>query len=157
MNHRSYKNGWRTIAVLLVVYLCTGVADGGGLDDILIVSNKSVDQKSISLAEVRSIFLKEKTRWKDGQKIIVLNAKRGSPLRKAFQDRLLSMEPEEEYAYWEEQKIRRQLSAPTEFANLLKAVFKLKGAIGYVYRHQYKEGVANVLMVLPDAGSGKKK
>ncbi len=37
---------------------------------------------------------------------------------------------------------------PATFSNLLKAVFKVNGSVGYVFRSDYKEGVVKVLMVL---------
>ena len=118
-------------------------------DDILIVANKSVPMDSISSAELKAIFLKKKSRWKNGSKTIPINAKDGTLLRKTFVQRLLNMEQTREKSYWQEQKIRKGTLPPATFSNLLKAVFKVNGSVGYVFRSDYKEGVVKVLMVLP--------
>ena len=59
------------------------------------------------------------------------------------------MTPAEEQSYWQEQKIRKGLTPPAEFASTLKAVFSVKGAVSYVFRKQFKEGVAKVLLIIP--------
>ncbi len=62
---------------------------------------------------------------------------------------LLMITKAEEDNYWEDQKIRNNMEEPPKFRNVLKAVFHLKGSIGYVYRKDYKEGVVKILTVIP--------
>ena len=38
---------------------------------------------------------------------------------------------------------------PFSFSDALRAVFKVKGAVGYVFRGDYKPGVVKIIMVLP--------
>jgi hypothetical protein len=47
-------------------------------------------------------------------------------------------------------------TAPTEFPEPLRAVFRLTGGLGYVFRAQYKEGVSRVVVVLPADSEAKK-
>jgi ABC-type phosphate transport system substrate-binding protein len=142
----------KTLVVLLLGFALTGVwqstAHADSPDDILIVVNKSVPINSVSSAELKAIFLKKKTRWKNGSKAIPIHAKNGTPLRKAFGQRLLNMEQSREKSYWQEQKIRTGTLPPITFSNLLKAVFKVNGAVSYVFRSDYKEGVVKIIMVL---------
>ena len=58
------------------------------------------------------------------------------------------MTPSEEATYWENQKIRQQLSPPPEMGSILKAVFKLKNSISYAYRKDVAGDVVKVLLVI---------
>lgn len=134
-------------AILLAVTSTPAHAESP--DDILIVAHPGVDQSEIVPGEVRAIFLKKKTSWPSGDKIVPINAKPGTDLRKRFQEFIIEMDPSLEGAYWENQKIRYGMSPPAEFSIPLRAVFALKGSIGYVFRKDFKEGVAKVLLVIP--------
>lgn len=118
-------------------------------DDILIVANVNVPQEELSEIEVRSIFLGQRQTWSSGQRIVAVNAKAGTELRRQFQDHIIDMSPRKEASYWEDQKIRHGFAPPVQFSNPLKAVFSLKGAISYIHRKDFKEGVAKVLLVVP--------
>ena len=118
-------------------------------DDILIVVNRGVRIESISTSQLREIFLKKRSNWPGGGKALPVNAAAGSRLRAEFTRRVLEMSAGEEESYWYKRKIVSGDTPPPEFSNTLKAVFKLKGAVSYVYRSQYREGVARVLLVLP--------
>ena len=146
----------KMLIVFLVAFALVGIfqspAHADSPNDILVVANKSVPGSSISSSELKAIFLKKKGRWKNGAKAIPINAKDGTALRKAFLQRLLNMEESRERSYWQEQKIRGGTMPPATFSNLLKAVFKVNGSVGYVFRSDYKEGVVKVLMVLAQDG-----
>lgn len=118
-----------------------------GPDDLLIIANRNVKASKISPEEAKAIFLKKKATFK-GRKVIPINARDGSSLRKAFRSRVLGMGGSEEKAYWEELKVKKGESSPTEFGNTLKAVFSVKGSIGYCKRKDFKDGAAKVLAVL---------
>jgi ABC-type phosphate transport system substrate-binding protein len=145
----KFRPTW--IAALVIVAVGVPV-QAESPQDILIVANTSVDQKDIEKGEVRAIFLKNKTSWSSGQKIVAVNAKPGTELRDQFQKRVLEMDSNREVSFFEEQKVRYGTSPPVEFPNPLRAVFHLKGSIGYVFRKDYKEGVAKVLLVIPSDG-----
>lgn len=117
--------------------------------DIVIVANKRVPVDSISLGELREIFLKKRTHWKTGVSAIPIHARKGSPLRKEFQAKVLQMSQAEEEDHWKKQMIRFGFPKPPEFGSPLRAVFRLKGTVSYVYRSDYKEGVAKILLVIP--------
>ncbi len=119
-------------------------------NDILIVANKGVSAGSLSLDELKAFFFKERTSWKTGGRVVPIHANEDSALRKAFLSKVLSMRLAQEKAFWQEQKIRKGMAAPPEFSNTLKAVFKIKGALSYIFRKDYREGVAKILLVLPN-------
>jgi ABC-type phosphate transport system substrate-binding protein len=118
-------------------------------DDILVVVNRSVKLDSTTAAELRNIFLKKKTAWHTGDPAVPIHAPAGSVLRKTFRDRLLAMSANEEREYWKNAKIKQALMEPATFSDTLKAVFKLRGGVSYVFRADYKPGVAKIVLVLP--------
>lgn len=118
-------------------------------NDILIIANKSVDATGVDMAELRDIFLKKKNQWKGGLNAVPVNAPPGTAIRDDFQKRLFGKSVNEMLRYWEEYKIRSGDTEPPQFPNALKAVFHMRGAVGYVYRAQYLKGVAKILLVLP--------
>lgn len=118
-------------------------------DDILVIANKGVAADALSVDEIKSLFTRSRGTWKNGGKVIPVHAKEGSDLRKAFRSRVLRMSLEEEQSFWQDQKIRKGLTPPAEFGNPLKAVFSLSGSVSYVFRRDYRDGVAKILLVLP--------
>lgn len=117
--------------------------------DILLICNKGVQNASLTTDEVRAIFLKQRKNWNGGAKIIAIHSPEATDLRVQFQKNVLGMQPEEELIYWFAQQARGKGGPPIEFRNTLKAVFKISGAISYVFRQDYKEGVAKILLVVP--------
>ena len=115
---------------------------------VAVASNNDVSVDKISLAEVRNLFLGWQTVWSGGGKVVKINAKEGSPIRAAFRNKILRMTREQEGRHWKDQKVRKGLRPPVEFGNVLKAVFKLKRSVSYVYRSEYKPGVVKVLAVV---------
>ena len=148
--HRTGKKS--VFAVMLMaavfVFLPTGTSNAESANDILVIANNSVPVSKASLQEIRTMFLKQRQSWRGGGKVFPLNAKPGTNLRKAFQERVLGMNATSEQAFWQEQRIKKGLSAPSAFSNTLKAVFSVKGSVGYCYRKDYKAGLAKVLLVL---------
>jgi hypothetical protein len=82
---------------------------------------------------------------------LVLNAA-DAQLRGDFRKRVLNMEPAAEQRHWEDSKVKFGQSEPPIFPNTLKAVFKLKGSVSYVYRKDFKADVAKILLVVPSKG-----
>ena len=128
------------------------VAQTDSPDDILVVANNSVSASSVSLTVIRDLFLKIRKEWRAGENATPVNAK-DEQLRSDFRKRVLSMDLTAEQRHWEDVKVKFGQSEPPSFANNLKAVFKLKGAVSYLYRKDYKEGVAKVILVVPAKGN----
>ena len=138
-------------AIVFATVLMPLVARAESPDDILIVANRSVSLDSITAFQAKDIFLRKKTAWNDGQKAVPVHAQKGNKLRDDFRDRVLGMSHDQMQMYWVKHRIVSGQTEPVSFPNPLKAVFKLKGALGYIYRSQYKEGVVKILLVI-DAG-----
>lgn len=118
-------------------------------NDILVVVNLGSNVNSLEANEVREIFLKKKTRWGSGATIVPINPANNSKLREEFRTKVLKMTASEEQTYWQSRKIKDGVFETVAFANVLKAVFKLRGAISYVYRSEFMNRVAKVLLVIP--------
>ncbi|MBN2716874.1 MAG: hypothetical protein JXX14_13565 [Deltaproteobacteria bacterium] len=116
-------------------------------DDILIIVHTSVKISSISLADVRRIFLKQKASLA-GQTIIPINARKDSALRRQFTQKVFGKSSAEEQSYWEQQKIKSGLRPPNELSDTIRAIFSSKNAISYCYRKDYAAGVAKIILVL---------
>jgi hypothetical protein len=136
------------VAALVAVFCRPVSAEAGDPNDILVIVNASLKLKSVSESDLRDIFLKKRTSWKSGVKAVPIHSK-NARLRGDFLGRLLSMSASEEARYWQKQQIRSGDSPPASFGNTLEAVYRLKGAVSYVYRSDYRGGVATVVLTLP--------
>jgi ABC-type phosphate transport system substrate-binding protein len=142
---------YKTLAVSAVfgaLVLCFGAGEARAGDyDLLIIANTNANASSASKAELRSYFLKKRSSWKGGGRVIPVNSPAGSRLRKAFQSKVLSMSESDEDEYWKNEGIRRGGQKPAEISNTLKAVYHLRGSVSYVFRKDYKGGVVKILAV----------
>lgn len=133
--------------VVLVVGLACSTARAEGPDDLLVIANASVPEDKLDIEDLEDIFLKRRSHWNGSMKIVPIHASAGSKIRDDFLALILEMSASDEGRYWQDKKIREGVTPPVEFSGSLKAVFKLKGGIGYVYRSQFKEGMKGVKVV----------
>lgn len=133
--------------LFILVILLAGLLSGRPAiaSELLIIANKSVKEGSVSAAMLKSFFLRKRTSWPSGEKVVPINAKEGSDLRQAFRERVLKMTKADENAYWNDQKIRKGIKKPAEIKSMIKAVFSVKGSIGYVFGSDLKSKVVKVL------------
>jgi hypothetical protein len=138
------------IIVALIFLLSAPLSDASDNPmDIMVVANKAVKTIKVDIHTLRNIFLKYQLTWRAGNNVVPVHSS-NTKLREKFVAIVLNMNTlAEEKQYWKKQKISHGVSEPPSFRNNLKAVFMLKGSVSYVYRHDYLEGVAKVLMVFP--------
>ena len=148
VRHRITVLGF--IIVLLTGISISGMPATDSANDILVIVNKSVEVETLSIAELKQIFLKKKSSWPGGNPIVPINARVSEDIREEFREKVLDMSNTEESTYWETQKIRLQLSSPVEMGRTPKAVFKLKNAISYAYRRDVPTDVVKVVQILPN-------
>jgi hypothetical protein len=134
-------------AVAVITAPKTSAADNP--DDIIVFVNNAVPVDQMNIDDVKNLFLKRKIRWGTGGKVIPIHAKPATVLRSDFLKRACNMSLKQEESYWNDARIRKGVSMPAEFSSIQKAVFKIKGAIGYIYRSDYKKGVTKIVLVLP--------
>ena len=135
-------------ALTVLLSLPVEIARAANAQDILIIANDKVPPMHVDYDDLRDIFLKRRLSWPAGGRAVPFNAPAGTSLRDDFRKRILGMTESEEIQYWQDRKIRSGVTPPPEMNDTRKAVFRLRGAVSYVYRDQYKEGVAKILLVL---------
>jgi ABC-type phosphate transport system substrate-binding protein len=151
MVHRRAYAVSLALGIVLGLFSWASTARSDSPYDIMIIANKTRSENSLNLDEVRAIFKKKRTDWKNGGKIVPINAPEESNLRVSFQRRVLVMEPEEEQSYWNDQQARGKSNGPPpKFKNTQKAIFHLKRALGYVFRKDYIPAVCKVLLIVPN-------
>jgi len=140
----------RKFAILVLALSgMTSFARAESPNDLLIVVNKSVSASNVDAAEVKSIFLKNKTSL-SGDTVFPLNAKSDSDLRAAFRKQVLKLSEEKEKGFWEDEKVKKGVEPAPETAGTLKAVFSKSGGISYVFRKDYKDGTAKIVASFSD-------
>ena len=118
-------------------------------NDILVVVNTSSSVSATTLDELRNVFLKKKTAWRAGSAVTPVNASEGSPLRERFRKVVLGMTSTEEKEYWKNTKIQGGSTEPPAYNDTMKATFKLRSCVSYIFRSQYKEGLVKIVLVIP--------
>ncbi len=137
------------LTVSIVQTLVPAVVSADDSKDILIIVNERNPINRMKIDEVKNFFLKRKTRWTRGGNAVPVNVKRDTELRKDFLAKVMNMTPDGESTYWNQQKVKVGVSKPPEFSKQQKAVFKMKGALSYVYRGDFIKGVTKVVLVVP--------
>lgn len=118
-------------------------------NDILIVVNNSNPVNSLFLDDVKAIFSKKMVLWSSGQKTVPLHSK-DARLKEQFLKRVFNQTINDDRVYWQQEKIKKGTTPPVELDQTLKGVFKIKGAISYVFRSDYANSVAKVVLVVPE-------
>src|SRR5690606_14980324 len=102
--------------------------------DLVVVVHPSVGE-AISMADLGAIFTTRKQSWNGGKRIVPFNFPAKHEVRVAFDEAVLSMDPDAVARYWIDRKIRGGNPPPKQIQNaelVVRLVEKLDGAIGYV-------------------------
>jgi hypothetical protein len=143
-----YRLAIASVALIAGMITPSSPARATGPNDLLIIAHKSAPASSISRAELISYFMKKRTSWKGGGRVLPINKTRGTALRQAFLSRVLNMTQGEEDAYWSRLKISgSSKTQPPELSNTLKAVFYLRRSVSYIFRKDYRAGMVKILAV----------
>ncbi len=123
-----------------IVVLVSAEATAGG---VKIVANRSVAANSVSLAELKSVYLQEKNALVDGTHVQPVLAK-GGAVHEAFLRQYLDKSDPALQIYYRSLVFTGKGSMPRAVqsdAEMLSYVAKTKGAIGYVSASAGVEGV----------------
>lgn len=120
---------------LLIVFI--GISWSVHAKELHIISDKSFQDRNITLQEIKDIFLAKK-RFLDGKKILVMNYKYDNTLRHCFEQSILKKSPRSIKRYW--QKAYYRGKRPPKIINSSKMLFsymqKIQPSIGYVTKHE---------------------
>lgn len=110
--------------------------------DILIIANKEVSASALSKDEIRSIFLGEKIRWDNDQKMIfvILKTKEHDDFLKAY----IGNTAAQYLNYWKKMVFTGKSKSPKAFDSpeqLLDYVAETQGSVGYIPSEAYNEKV----------------
>lgn len=118
-------------------------------DDLVVIVNAANPIAAAELA-LDDVFLRKRTAWPSGERIIPLNAAADSDRRQRFDRVVLGMSPEEAARYWLDVRIRGGGAAPREVADpalTVKLIARLVGTIGYVPDDTALDGVRVVARI----------
>ena len=141
----------KTTLLMLINGLLMLTAMNAFASDIKIIANTSVSSTTISVSDLKSVFLLQKRTLRDGSPVVPVLTKSG-PSQDLFVRQYLNRETEELQYYYQGLVFTGKTSMPkqlTSDAEVVEYVSKTKGAIGYVNSTSPTEGV-KILTVLSE-------
>lgn len=124
-------------------------AVGGALQDpaFVVIVNKTNPVKTLAVAELRRIFMKQTRMWPHAESIVPVDWDATSPLRETFSKLVLARSVREMGDYWVQQSVTQGLTPPSTQRStraLLRFVASVAGAIGYVPAGEADDSVSVV-------------
>ena len=117
-----------------IICLLLLVAVGGAHAQVIIITNKSVDETQLTKQDIQKIFLGKESQWPDNTKIHVVNLK-NDDIHKAFLKEYIGRSATQYKNWWKKMLFTGKGDPPQEFDSveeLVEFVAKTKGAIGYI-------------------------
>ncbi len=102
---------------------------------IVIIVNKANPTDSLSLAELRRIFMKQTRNWSNGDSVVPVDWEAAAEMRKSFSRKVLNRTVTEMTEFWVQQNITAGQNPPSTQKSaraLLRFVAGVPGAISYV-------------------------
>ena len=101
----------------------------------VIVINKSNPVKTLPIAEVRRIFMKQSRMWSHAEPMVPVEWDSTSEIRQVFSKQVLNRSVREMAEYWVKQSITQGITPPStqrSARSVLRFVASVPGAISYV-------------------------
>ena len=101
----------------------------------VVIVNKANTVRSLTLVEVRRIFMKQTRMWPHGESIVPVDWDATSPLRAEFSQRVLERSVRDMADFWVQQSMTQGLTPPSTQRSsraLLRFVASVTGAIAYI-------------------------
>lgn len=111
---------------------------------LAVVVAKESPLESVSLRDLKRLYLSEQVNGPGGQRLIALNHERGTMERTAFDEHVLGMTPDEVGRYWIDRKIRGQLGPPktvSPLERLRAAIKRVDGTLTYLRLGDIQDGM----------------
>jgi len=121
----------KTLPLLLTIGLFTSAQAA----DIVFIVNDQTQVSTLSVADLKSYYYKQKRMWPDGTAVRFIDRGPGSEVRRTFVSKILNISNEDLELFWIGQKLYSGDSAPLQQpsqALTLQLVATLKGSISYV-------------------------
>ncbi len=145
---------WRIIPVLIIALIMGIAVSGFGklyaasaeASVVTVVCNESVTADKLTKDNIQEMFMGRKTRWNDGQKIVLSTLKEG-PAHEAFLNEYVESTPQQFLTHWKKQVYTGRGKMPMSFnttQELIDFVKKNPGAIGYVPSAEYQNQAKSI-------------
>ena len=124
----------KTFLVILLIVL-GGFVSSAQSNSLTVISHHKGSPPELKRSELKSIFLGEKQRWKNGQKILIALMKTNTEAGKDICDKVYDMSSDEVKKYWLALVFQGKAEAPAFFNSIweLQAfVAENPGAIGII-------------------------
>lgn len=111
---------------------------------LVVVVSRENPVDSLNVEELRRIFLRQVTNWKDGETVSVFERPFDSPIGREFSQRVLKKTAEELKTYWMELQVTKGMKPPKVLrsASLVKEYLqRVRGGIGYIHENEVDESV----------------
>ena len=129
--------GIRSLSLLwlLSLFLATKLATGDESAGFKVIISASNPTSSVSREDASKMFLKKKTRWSNGAKVLPVDLKEDSDTRSAFSKAIHRKKASSIEAYWQQRIFSGRDVPPPKMSSVeevLMFVEQNPGAIGYV-------------------------
>jgi ABC-type phosphate transport system substrate-binding protein len=134
---------------VILLFGLVGCWSAAAAQDVVLVANKGVQISEIRNADLRAIFMGEKTRFADGSHAVPVTLK-GGAVHEVFLTKHVGESPDEFRAQWRKAVFTGQGSMPKAFgseASLIEYVATTPGALGYVSRFSATDNVKSIAVV----------
>lgn len=127
------RRGFLALSSAALVVSRSALVLAGSTAIAVVVSEKSA-QRSLSLDELRRIFLNKDSTSQGGDRFVPVNQRANSPDRVLFDVRVLGLTPDQTARYWIDQRLRGKRAPATvgSLTMLKRALTELPGAVGYL-------------------------
>ena len=133
-------------AVGVSILLWTSVPAAEGQSFVIVV-NKANPVKSLTVTELRRIFMKQTRMWPHAESVVPVDWDATSEIRQAFSRQVLNRSVREMAEYWVQQSVTQGLAPPSTQKSsraVLRFVASVPGAISYVPPSEVDDSVNTV-------------
>jgi ABC-type phosphate transport system substrate-binding protein len=133
-------------AVCVSIFLWLGVPVAEGQSFVIVV-NKANPVKSLTVTELRRIFMKQTRMWPHAESVVPVDWDATSEIRQAFSRQVLNRSVREMAEYWVQQSVTQGLAPPSTQKSsraVLRFVASVPGAISYMPPSEVDDSVSTV-------------
>lgn len=105
----------RLLSVCILLSVGIAVRSQDANSALTVIGNVKGVPASLSMAELKSVFMAEKQRWPDGTKVIIAMIKSTAPLGKVISKRIYSMTGDEVRGFWAGISFAGKFESPLTF------------------------------------------
>lgn len=137
------------IAAVGVLLLLWTVVPAAAEPSFVVVVNKANPVKSLTVVELRRIFMKQTRMWPHAESMVPIDWDATSEIRQLFSQQVLNRSVREMAEFWVQQSITQGLAPPSTQRSsraVLRFVASVAGAISYVPSNEVDDSV-NIVKV----------